>query len=70
MNDDLPIVDANPPLLEKQIAAIAKVLDEAKRYVKGDRAQGQIAFEPEEGEGEKAEDAKQGKLLPDGEGKK
>ena len=59
---------ANPPLLEKQISAIQEVLDEAKRYVKGDRAQGQIQFEPEEG-GE-AEDAKQGKLLADGEGKK
>jgi len=59
---------ANPPLLEKQIAAIQEVLDEAKKYVKGDRAQGQIALEAEEGE--EAEDPKQGKLLPDAEGKK
>ena len=38
---------ANPPLSDRQIGLINDLLDEAKRYVKCQRAQGQIDFGPE-----------------------
>ena len=60
----------SPPLSEKQVALVQSVIDEASAYIKGDRAQGQIAFEEgesdadeEEGE-ESTPEPSEGKQLP------
>ena len=45
----------SPPLTDAQVALVNEVLEEAKRYVKGERAQGQLpldgATDDDEGEG-------------------
>lgn len=40
------------PLSEKDAGLVYEAIEQAKAYVKGDRAQGQIAFEDEDGDGD------------------
>jgi hypothetical protein len=42
----------SPALGSDQVAAVQEVVAEAKKYVKGERAQGQLPLEPEADEGE------------------
>jgi hypothetical protein len=67
---DLPEAEGSysPPLTDKQVALVDEVIEQAKAYVLGERAQGQIKFEgqddEEDGEAkETKEDPKQGKLI-------
>jgi hypothetical protein len=67
---DLPEAEGSysPPLTDKQVALVDEVIEQAKAYVLGERAQGQITFdgedddEEESGAGEKG-DPKQGELI-------
>lgn len=55
-----------PPLDKGDANLVTEAVEQAKAYVRGDRAQGQIAFEDEEGEGDGGEadgDTKQGELI-------
>jgi hypothetical protein len=63
----------SPPLKDTQVALVDAVISEAKKYVKGDRAQGQLPLEPEaagdddhDGEDGDGEGEKKGALLPFG----
>ena len=45
------------PLSAEDAALVEEALDQAKLYIRGERAQGQIAFEDEDGEGDEGDDA-------------
>lgn len=55
-----------PPLDTGDAELVAEAVEHAKKYVRGERAQGQIAFEDEDGEGDDGSgetDPKQGELV-------
>jgi hypothetical protein len=57
----------SPPLKDAQVALVEKVISEAKKYVKGDRAQGQLPLEPvQDTKGDGEEGPEGGDLLPFG----
>lgn len=49
---DLPEAEGSysPPLTQKQVALVDEVVEQAKEYVRGNRAQGQIEFKEEDGD--------------------
>jgi len=49
----------SPPLTEKEVAAVQEVIDEAKKYVAGERAQGQLPLGKDEDADDDTEDGKQ-----------
>ena len=56
-----------PPLAQDDADLVRDAIEQAKLYVQGHRAQGQIAFETDDGEGDDGsgeEDPKQGELIP------
>lgn len=56
-----------PPLDKADAALVHEAVEQAKLYVRGERAQGQIAFEDDDGEGDDGSgeaDPKQGELIP------
>ena len=52
-----------PPLDEADASAVVEAIEQAKLYVRGERAQGQIAFEDDQ-EGEEDTDTQEGDDLP------
>lgn len=60
----------SPPLKESQVALVDEVIAQAKKYVKGDRAQGQLPLEAEKKDeddkpdSDEEEGEKKGSLLP------
>jgi hypothetical protein len=54
---------STPPLTDAQVELVDEVVEQAKAYIKGDRAQGQIAFD----DGEKGADDGSGEVAPAGE---
>lgn len=52
-----------PPLPSTDAALVEDMIEEAKRYVRGERAQGQIVFEKDEDDDESGEE-EAGELLP------
>jgi hypothetical protein len=62
----------SPALDDKDVAVVLDVLEEAKKYVKGDRAQGQLPLESPDGGDEEEGEAEpaQGDVLDFGKGKK
>jgi hypothetical protein len=65
---DVPEAEGSysPPLGEDQVALIDEVVEQAKAYVMGERAQGQIEFNKEDGdtdEDDESVDAEQGELV-------
>lgn len=56
-----PFNICSPPLTGKQVDLIDEVVEQAKLYVRGDRAQGQIAFD----DGEEGADDGSGDVAPD-----
>lgn len=56
-----------PPLEKDEANLVTEAVEQAKAYVRGERSQGQIAFEDEDGEGDDGSgdaDPKQGELIP------
>jgi len=61
---ETPTVEGSysPPLTSKQADLVDEVIEQAKQYILGNRAQGQIEFKGEEDEAEEDEDPNQGEL--------
>lgn len=53
----------SPPLSERQVALVDAVVKEAKKYVKGDRAQGQLPLDAAKDETKDASDPEDGDAL-------
>lgn len=62
---DLPEAEGSytPPLGANQVALIDEVVEQAKQYILGNRAQGQIEFEKEDADDESEDDPNQGELV-------
>lgn len=65
---DLPEAEGSysPPLTDKQVALVDEVIEQAKAYVLGNRAQGQIVFEDgdDDEDGDGKEEPENGEQLP------
>jgi hypothetical protein len=62
---DLPEAEGSytPPLGANQVGLIDEVVEQAKQYILGQRAQGQIEFKEEDADDETEDDPNQGKLV-------
>lgn len=54
-----------PPLTGKEAEAVAEAIEQAKMYIRGERAQGQIAFEDEDGDGDDGDNSDTAENNPD-----
>lgn len=53
-----------PPLTDTQAGLVDEVVEEAKRYVKGDRAQGTLSLDEDDDDGEGDDTPEQGQTAP------